>query len=61
MLAATPQRTADRRRLAPTPMIAVLMVWVVLSGIPQREDVANVIEAIALKDTCSTKGGEDLS
>ncbi len=31
---ATPQRTAEKRRDAPTPMIAVLIVWVVLTGMP---------------------------
>ena len=33
----TPQRTAEKRRDAPTPMMAMLMVWVVLSGMPRRE------------------------
>ena len=32
-LRVTPQRTADRRRVAPTPMMAPDMVWVVLTGI----------------------------
>ena len=32
---AMPQRTADRRRVAPTPMIAELMVWVVDTGMPE--------------------------
>ncbi len=31
---ATPQRTADRRRVAPTPTIAPVMVCVVLTGTP---------------------------
>ena len=31
---ATPQRTAEKRFVEPIPMIAVLIVWVVLSGIP---------------------------
>ena len=35
-LLATPQRTAERRRVAPTPMIAPVIVCVVLTGIPQR-------------------------
>ena len=32
---ATPQRTADSRRMLPTPMIAPVMVWVVLTGMPK--------------------------
>ena len=31
---ATPQRTAESLRVAPTPMIAPVMVWVVDTGIP---------------------------
>src|SRR6185436_18310939 len=31
---ATPQRTAESRWVAPTPMIEPVMVWVVLTGIP---------------------------
>src|SRR5579871_1443752 len=31
---ATPQRTAERRFVAPTPTMAPVMVWVVLTGIP---------------------------
>ncbi len=34
MLPATPQRTADSRRVAPAPMIEVLMTWVVEIGSP---------------------------
>ena len=33
----TDQFTAESRRVAPTPMIAVPMVWVVDSGTPKRE------------------------
>ncbi len=33
---ATPQRTDDRRLVAPTPMMAPVMVWVVLTGIPPK-------------------------
>ena len=33
----TPQRTAENRRVAPTPMMAVLIVWVVLTGTPKKE------------------------
>ncbi len=34
---ATPQRTAESRLEAPTPMTAVEMVWVVLMGAPSPE------------------------
>ena len=34
MRRATPQRTAESRLTAPTPTIAPVMVWVVLTGIP---------------------------
>src|SRR4029453_17323001 len=36
MRPATPQRTADRRRVAPTPTIAPVMVWVVETGMPRK-------------------------
>ncbi len=39
MLPATPQRTADIRLIAPTPMIAPLIVWVVLTGTPRKEAI----------------------
>ena len=32
---ATPQRTAEARRAAPTPMIAPVIVWVVETGMPK--------------------------
>jgi hypothetical protein len=32
MLLAVPQRTADNRRVAPTPMMEELMTWVVEIG-----------------------------
>ena len=32
---ATPQRTADNRLIDPTPMMAPVMVWVVLTGTPR--------------------------
>jgi len=31
----TPQRTAERRREAPTPTMAPVIVWVVLTGMPK--------------------------
>jgi hypothetical protein len=34
---ATPQRTAERRWAAPTPTIAPVMVWVVLTGMPRKD------------------------
>src|ERR687889_398009 len=36
MRPATPQRTADRRRVEPTPTIAPVMVWVAETGIPRK-------------------------
>ena len=36
MFPATPQRTAERRLVAPTPMIVELITWVVETGIPNR-------------------------
>src|SRR5512132_648612 len=33
---ATPQRTADSRRVEPTPTIAPVMVWVVETGTPRK-------------------------
>ena len=32
---ATPHRTADKRRVEPTPTIAPVMAWVVLTGMPR--------------------------
>ena len=40
---ATPQRTADRRRVAPTPTMAPVMVWVVLTGMPIRVFMARAV------------------
>ena len=34
MRPATPHRTAEKREIAPTPMIEPLIVWVVLTGMP---------------------------
>src|SRR5438105_3448717 len=36
-LLATPHRTADNRRVAPTPTIAPVIVWVVDTGIPDAD------------------------
>src|SRR5438045_9770123 len=36
MCPAIPQRTADKRLVAPTPRIAEEMTWVVETGIPKR-------------------------
>src|SRR2546423_14252304 len=47
MRRATPQRTADRRCTAPTPTMAPVMVWVVLTGIPASA-VPNRVKAPAL-------------
>ena len=37
MLRATPQRTAEKRRTEPTPMMAPVIVWVVETGIPAHD------------------------
>ncbi len=42
---ATPQRTAESLLVAPTPTIAPVIVWVVLTGIPAME--APIIEQAA--------------
>src|SRR5712692_10158537 len=47
MRRATPQRTAERRCIAPTPTIAPVMVWVVLTGMPASA-VPNRVSAPAL-------------
>ena len=36
MSLATPQRTAETRRAAPTPTMAPVMVWVVETGMPSQ-------------------------
>ena len=40
---ATPQRTAESRCVLPTPTMAPVMVWVVLTGIPARAVPNNVM------------------
>ena len=40
---ATPQRTADRRCIDPTPMIAPVMVCVVLTGMPAAAVLKSVM------------------
>src|SRR5256712_10607317 len=40
---ATPHRTADRRLVAPTPMIADAITWVVLTGMPARAVLARAM------------------
>src|SRR5207244_11780542 len=42
---ATPQRTADKRRVEPTPRIAELIVWVVETGTPSRLAAAIIAAA----------------
>ena len=44
MFPASPQRTADKRRVAPTPMMEELMQWVVLTGTP-KNDAISITEA----------------
>ena len=43
MLPAMPQRTADNRRAAPTPIIAPVIVWVVDTGMPSHVAAKSVI------------------
>src|SRR3990167_7450127 len=50
----TPHRTAESRRVLPTPKMAVLMVWVVLSGMPSREASSMVLAAaVSAAKPCS--------
>ena len=35
MFPATPQRTAEKRLMAPTPIMEAAVQWVVLTGIPR--------------------------
>src|SRR2546428_1134071 len=44
---ATPHRTADRRFVAPTPIIAEAITWVVLTGMPARAVLASAIPRAA--------------
>ena len=46
MLRATPQRTALRRSLVPTPMIALEMTWVVETGIPKCDAPRMIVAAV---------------
>src|ERR1700712_1419133 len=46
MLPTVLQRTALKRRLAPTPTMAVLITWVVLTGKPRREAVSMTVAAL---------------
>src|SRR3954464_1642619 len=54
---ATPQRTADRRRIEPTPMIAPVMVCVVLTGTPSavavNSEIAPAVSAEKPPTGCS--------
>ena len=51
MLPAIPQRTAEKRRVEPTPITEALMQWVVLTGIPRCEaaSITMAAEAWAVK------------
>ena len=42
---ATPHRTADTRRVEPTPTIAPVIAWVVLTGTPKCVAVRSAIAA----------------
>src|SRR5438309_896871 len=46
ILRATPQRTAESRSLAPTPMIALEITWVVETGIPNCEAPRMIVAAV---------------
>ena len=48
MLLATPQRTAEARRMAPTPTMAPVMVWVVETGMPSQVAANRVIAPAVL-------------
>ena len=50
-----PHRTAERRLVAPTPIIAPVMVWVVLTGI-FRYSVRYNVNAPAVSATTPSKG-----
>ena len=54
-LMVTPQRTADKRLVAPTPMIDPVMVWVVLTGI-FRASVTKRVIAPAVSAATPSKG-----
>ena len=51
ILPATPQRTAEKRLVAPIPIMAVLATWVVLTGIPRYEapSITAAAERLAAK------------
>ena len=58
ILPATPQRTAESLLVAPTPTIAPVMVWVVLTGIPAT--VAPMIEQAAAVSALKPPMGSSL-
>ena len=47
ILRATPQRTAESRLVAPTPIIDEVIQWVVLTGIPKCEATSITVAAEA--------------
>src|SRR5207249_4524968 len=53
-LRATPQRTAEKRRVLPTPTIAPVMVCVVLTGMPKVAEPSN---AMARPEGAIDRGG----
>ena len=54
-LKVTPQRTADKRFVAPTPMIDPVIVWVVLTGIFSAS-VTNKVIAPAVSAATPSNG-----
>ena len=55
ILPAIPQRTAESRLVAPTPIIDALMQWVVLTGIPQGH-INAPCEAISITVAAEASG-----
>ncbi len=57
MRPAMPHRTADRRRVDPTPTMAPVMVWVVLTGTPMavavKREIAPAVSAANPPTGCS--------
>ncbi len=54
-LMVTPLRTADKRLVSPTPIMAPVMVWVVLTGIPNFS-VRQSVKAPAVSALTPSKG-----
>src|SRR4051812_49870480 len=57
MFVATPHRTADSRLVAPTPMMDVVMTWVVEIGAPNTRPAIHRIEAAVVSAAKPCGGG----